>query len=66
MGTGGSEGNNKSHYIGAAFGMEKMMGRADTPVRKIFNYASEHFAKHIPIIYIHTVVGMNENGKLQT
>src|SRR5690554_1525092 len=66
VGTGGSEGINKSHYIGAAFGMEKMMGRADTPVRKIFNYASEHFAKHIPIIYIHTVVGMNENGKLQT
>ncbi len=66
VGTGGSEGINKSHYIGAAFGMEKMMGRADTPVRKIFNYASEHFAKHIPIIYIHTVVGMNDNGKLQT
>ncbi len=66
VGTGGSEGINKSHYIGAAFGMEKMMGRADTPVRKIFNYASEHFAKHMPIVYIHTVVGMNAEGRLQT
>jgi nickel-dependent lactate racemase len=66
VGTGGAEGINKSHYIGAAYGMEKMMGRADTPVRKIFNYASEHFASHLPIVYVQTVVGLNEYGKLQT
>jgi nickel-dependent lactate racemase len=66
VGTGGAEGINKSHFIGAAYGMEKMMGRADTPVRKIFNYASQHFASHLPIVYVQTVVGMNEYGKLQT
>lgn len=66
VGTGGSEGINKSHFIGAAYGMEKMMGRADTPVRKIFNYASEHFASHMPIVYVQTVVGLNKEGKLQT
>ena len=66
VGTGGSEGINKSHFIGAAYGMEKMMGKADTPVRKIFNYASEQFASHLPIVYIQTVVGLNGNGKLQT
>jgi len=66
VGTGGSEGINKSHFIGAAYGMEKMMGRADTPVRKVFNYASEHFAKHLPIVYVQTVVGLNKQGKLQT
>jgi nickel-dependent lactate racemase len=66
VGTGGSEGINKSHFIGAAYGMEKMMGRADTPVRKIFNYASEHFASHLPIMYVQTVVGLNRDGKLQT
>ncbi len=66
VGTGGSEGINKSHFIGAAYGMEKMMGRADTPVRKVFNYASEHYAKHLPIIYVQTVVGLNKQGKLQT
>ena len=38
VGTGGAEGINKSHFIGAAYGMERMMGRADTPVRKIFNF----------------------------
>ena len=65
VGTGGAEGINKSHFIGAAFGMEKMMGRAQTPVRKIFNYASHHFANHLPILYILTVVGMDESGKLK-
>jgi nickel-dependent lactate racemase len=66
VGTGGSEGINKSHYIGAAYGMEKMMGRADTPVRKVFNYASENFSNHLPIVYVQTVVGLNKQGKLQT
>jgi nickel-dependent lactate racemase len=66
VGTGGTEGIHKSHYIGAVYGMEKMMGRADTPVRKIFNYASEHFLDHLPIVYVLTVVGLNKQGELQT
>ena len=66
VGTGGSEGINKSHFIGAAYGMEKMMGRADTPVRKVFNYASENFSNPLPIVYVQTVVGLNKQGKLQT
>jgi len=57
VGTGGQEGINKSHFVGAAYGMERMMGRADTPVRRILNYAGEHFTKHLPIVYMHTVVG---------
>ncbi|NLO70875.1 MAG: DUF2088 domain-containing protein [Porphyromonadaceae bacterium] len=66
VGTGGSEGINKSHFIGAAYGMEKMMGRSDTPVRRIFNYASEKIASHLPIVYVLTVVGLNKEGRLQT
>jgi len=66
VGTGGSEGINKSHFIGAVYGMEKMMGKAKTPVREIFNYASEKFAKNIPVVYVQTVVGANDEGKLQT
>jgi nickel-dependent lactate racemase len=64
VGTGGTESINKSHFIGAAYGMERMMGRADTPVRRILNYASEHFTKHLPIVYVHTVVGNDAGGKL--
>jgi len=66
VGTGGSEGINKSHYIGAVYGMERMMGRSDTPVRKVFNYATEKFLKDMPIVYVLTVVGVNEKGKQQT
>ena len=64
VGTGGTESINKSHFVGAAYGMERMMGRADTPVRRILNYASEHFIKHLPIVYVHTVVGNDAKGRL--
>jgi len=64
VGTGGQEGINKSHFVGAAYGMERMMGRANTPVRRILNYASEHFTKHLPIVYVHTVIGRDTDGKL--
>lgn len=66
VGTGGIEGINKSHFIGAVYGMERMMGRTDTPVRKLFNYASKNFAGHLPIVYVLTVVGINKEGKQQT
>jgi nickel-dependent lactate racemase len=64
VGTGGAEGINKSHFVGAVYGMEKVMGRANNPVRKLLNYASEHFIKEFPVVYVHTVVGRDDNGKL--
>ena len=64
VGTGGQGGINKSHFLGAVYGMERMMGRADTPVRKVLNYASDNFAKHLPIVYVLTVIGKDENNKL--
>ena len=66
VGTGGAEGINKSHFIGAVYGMEKLMGRADNPVRKLLNYASEHFIAHLPVVYVQTVVGRDDSGKLVT
>jgi nickel-dependent lactate racemase len=66
VGAGGAEGINKSHFLGAVYGMERIMGRADNPVRKVLNYASEHFATHLPVIYVQTVVGRGEDGKLKT
>ncbi|HMB01968.1 MAG TPA: lactate racemase domain-containing protein, partial [Spirochaetota bacterium] len=62
VGTGGVEGINKSHFLGAAYGMERMMGRADTPVRRVLEYASREFAADLPILYILTVMGQNEAG----
>jgi nickel-dependent lactate racemase len=65
IGTGGAMGIHRSHFLGAVYGMERMMGRADTPVRKVLNYASEHFGGELPqIVYVLTVVGKNDAGKL--
>ena len=65
VGTGGPEGIHKSHFLGAVYGMERMMGRADTPVRKVLDYASEHFASHLPIVYVLTVVAPGASGGLE-
>lgn len=66
VGTGGVRGINESHYIGAVYGMERMMGRADTPLRRILNYAQDHFCQKLPLLYVMTVVGPNDTGKLVT
>ena len=65
VGTGGAMGIHRSHFLGAVYGMERMMGRADTPVRRVLNYASEHFGNAMPqIVYVLTVVRKNEAGEL--
>ena len=64
IGTGGPESINKSHFIGAVYGMERIMGKADNPVRSLLNYASANFTNHLPIIYVQTVIGRNYDGKL--
>lgn len=64
VGTGGREGINRSHYLGAVYGMERIMGRAENPVRAVLNYASEHFLRELPIVYVLTVVGRKSDGGL--
>ena len=55
VGVGGSDMINKSHMIGAVYGMERMMGRDHTPVRRLFDYCLENFIKDRPIIFALTV-----------
>ncbi|MDR1728997.1 MAG: lactate racemase domain-containing protein [Acidobacteriota bacterium] len=64
VGTGGGDGIDKTHFLGAVYGMERMMGRADTPVRRVMDYASERFIGHLPIVYVLTVVGKDGAGRL--
>ena len=66
VGTGGAAGINESHFIGAACGMERMMGRANTPLRLILNSAQDQFSAHLPLLYVLTVVGSNADGDLVT
>ena len=55
VGCGGSSMINSSHYIGALYGMERMMGRDLSPVHKIFDYAEQNFLMHVPLMYVLTV-----------
>lgn len=55
VGVGGSELINKSHLIGAVYGLERMMGKDHTPVRKLFDYAMERFLAERPILFVLTV-----------
>ena len=64
VGTEGRDGINRSHYLGAVYGMERIMGRAENPVRNVLNYASDHFLRHLPIVYVLTVVGRMADGRL--
>jgi len=67
VGVGGVEAINLSHFIGAVYGMEKMMGKATNPLRAILNYASENFLQEkLPLYYILTVMGKNDvSGELE-
>lgn len=55
VGVGGVSMINSSHMIGAVYGMERMMGRDHTPVRKILDYAFEHYLASRPVLFALTV-----------
>ena len=55
VGCGGSNMINSSHMLGAFYGMERIMGRDFSPVRKVFDYAQEHFMKDVPLLFVLTV-----------
>jgi nickel-dependent lactate racemase len=64
VGTGGRESINRSHYLGAVYGMERIMGRAENPVRNVLNYASDRFLRYLPIVYVLTIIGRTPEDRL--
>jgi nickel-dependent lactate racemase len=66
VGVGGSDFINKTHWLGAVYGMERVMGRARTPVRAVLDYATQHFAGHLPVVYLLTVRARDAAGRLVT
>jgi nickel-dependent lactate racemase len=59
VGCGGKEAIDKSHFAGACYGMEKIMGRSDTPVRALFNEGLRRSAEKLPpVLWILTVAGL--------
>jgi nickel-dependent lactate racemase len=64
VGTGGKEAIDKSHFAGAAYGMERMMGRTDTPVRALFDEGFRRFGGELPpVLWTLTVVGARSDAE---
>lgn len=63
VGTGGNKGINESHYLSALYGMERTMGRCDTPLRRILNEAQDRFCQNMPVMHVLTVVDSLANGE---
>lgn len=63
VGAGGIRGINESHFIGAVYGMERIMGVGDTPPRRVLNRGQELFCRGMPLLFVLTVVGPNDEGK---
>lgn len=55
VGLGGRQMINKSHMVGAVCNMELIMGNTDSPVRRMLDYAEEHFLAEVPLVYVLTV-----------
>ncbi len=55
VGCGGSSMINSSHMLGAFYGMERVMGKDFSPVRKVFDYAEQNYLKDVPLMYVLTV-----------
>ena len=66
VGCGGKEIIDKSHFLGAVYGLERLMGRDHSPVRKVFDYGEEHFLGDIPLQYILTVVATGQGAPVST
>lgn len=66
VGTGGAKGINESHFLSAAYGMERTMGVAKTPLRMILNYAQDHFCRDMPLLFVLTVIESLGDGTLKT
>src|SRR5262249_33509288 len=66
VGAGGPDLIHKSHWLGAVYGMERIMGRARTPVRDLLTWVSDRFLRRLPVTYLLTVRGLTRDGRLVT
>lgn len=62
VGTGGPAAIDRSHYLGAVHGMERIMGRAENPVRALFARGAARHLAGLPIVYVLTVIAPGPDG----
>jgi nickel-dependent lactate racemase len=60
VGCGGSSMISQTHMLGAFYGMERIMGKDASPVRKVFDYAEKNLIRDIPLFYVLTVTTLVE------
>ena len=65
VGLGGAENIHKSHFVGAAYGIERILGKADSPVRAIMDYAIDTYCASLPIVHVITVMGRDADGSMK-
>jgi nickel-dependent lactate racemase len=66
VGVGGGDTIHKSHYLGAVYGMERIMGETYSPVREVLNDAYDTFVRpRVKLKFMLTVIG-KDDGQLAT
>lgn len=66
IGAGGPDLLNKSHYLGAVWGIERIMGQAVTPVRLLLERAAALYLRDLPIKFVLNVLAADETGATVT
>ena len=62
VGVGGGDTINKSHFLGAVYGMERIMGETNSPVRQALNTGYDRYVRpKVDIQYILTVIGKEDD-----
>lgn len=61
VGVGGSDMISKSHMVSAVYGIENVMGKDGSPVRKLFDHCLKTFLQDRPILFVLTVTTAPQN-----
>jgi len=64
VGTGGEGAIHKSHWLGALYGIERIMGKTENPVRALFDEALFRYGHLLPpILWVLTVVDSHNKAR---
>ncbi|HEV8459561.1 MAG TPA: lactate racemase domain-containing protein [Gaiellaceae bacterium] len=63
IGLGGTETIHRSHFFSAVYGIERTMGRVDTPVRQLLDLGFDRFLEaRCRVLFVLTVVELSDGG----
>lgn len=62
VGCGGPSIINQSHYIGAVYGLERLLGKDHSPVRQLYDLVEAEMLDDLPLTYLLTVTSPSPDG----